>query len=312
MSRQLVGPFRVKLSNPGATLEFSLERPERTQPPHLRFYAYLTADKDARSSYLLSPMSLSLTFNRLIAPGATAGAGLRLPLFMAQSYASTLEPKATAWCEFEIPVDPATVQKLDELRGEKYGLQIDGKVRMPFAVLGPEGQVSTGGTAEFPIKLALNNAHWRELLELWEWPSIRVFELRASSFPSLKSFAAAAGKLTEAQRALEQGDARTSIVLSREVVDAVLNSIHLDDHHTERHEQHGPRRGRIGPETFRAAGLPGAFWSLYVDLTQIADEADGPEADPWSPSEARMMLALAAGMAEHLGTVLQRARPQRP
>lgn len=92
----------------------------------------------------------------------------------------------------------------------------------------------------------------------------------------------------------------------------MLNSIHLDDHHTERNEQHGPRRGRIGPETFRAAGLPAAFWSLYVDLTQIANEADAPDADPWSPSEARMMLALAAGMAEHLGTVLQRARPQRP
>ena len=36
------------------------------------------------------------------------------------------------------------------------------------------------------------------------------------------------------------------------------------------------------------------------------------EPTTWSPSEARMMLALAAGMAEHLGTVLQRARPQRP
>ena len=48
MSKQLVGPFRVKLSDlPGVTLEFSLERAERTQPPHLRFYALLTAAKDS-------------------------------------------------------------------------------------------------------------------------------------------------------------------------------------------------------------------------------------------------------------------------
>lgn len=314
MSVYLVGPVQFGSNAPKSISgALYIRRPEeRTSPPCLTLGLHLYPSKDMDCLLLFGTTGLTVSAHRRIAPTSWSGEVIRLPRCEGSFGSHTMSPGASDSMEVDIPLDPATIHRLDDLRGQEYGLHLDVRVRLRFSNMSNQHSLPMGSGMDLSVSLDLTNDNWRELLKLWDWPRIRVFEIRASSFPTVKAFDEAARKLDEAQRSLERGDLQGSVTLSREVIDVVLNKIRTEDHSSERNEKHGARKGNVGRTEFLNAGVPVEFWNLYLAMTEIATAADQPEDYPWSPNEARLMLVFAAGLAEHLGTVFQRARASRP
>lgn len=300
--------FPTTVLEEGRNYEFSLglERPERGQAMSLAVGMEIKVSKAGSPLVLLSPQ-VTITFMRANDANAPATESSFRLSRASGSFSPPILINANAAAVVDVPLTTADVNHIDGLRGETFGLYVKVAVQL-HGVLHQNGIPDSRNLGR-EVTFHLRNDVWRELKVIWGWPKSRLFEIKATSFPSTQKYEAANRLLALAGQHLEDGAWEESIVASGGVLDAVFDVLRTEDYSSERHQEHGERQGWIKRQDFLNIGLPGDFYDVYVEFTRLAGVVRRPGGDHrWARFDARMMLNFAATLAEHMGSVVERSR----
>ena len=287
------------------SLAIGLERPEKDQATSLGVSIEVKVQKGG-PFVLLSP-NVTITLMRAADASTPATSAAYRLARTAGSFNPALLINANTSTVIDVPLSMTDIHHIDLLRGEKYGLFA--RVSLQLNGLLYQNNVPDSRNIGRDVTFHLRNDVWRELKELWGWPRSRLFEVKATSFPSVQKYEAANRLLAVAGQHLEDGAWEESIIASGGVLDAVFDVLRTEDYSTERHQEHGERQGWIKRQDFINIGLPSDFYDVYVEFTRLAGVARRPGGEHrWTRFDARMMLNFAATLAEHLGSVVERSR----